>query len=219
VFRQGDRPTAFYVIRRGTVHIEEEDRETGDTRVIRTMGAGESFGEMGLLGAHRRQATVRAVDEVELFAIDKGTFDRLLAEEIRAPRFGHTMQALVELRELPIFAGLDVGQLHDVLAHGDWITAAPGHELVRQGEAGDAFYVIASGRADVVTDGDVADTLLAGSYFGEIALLRDVPRTATVVARTPMRLFRLDREGFDLVIAEAFRRGTLRPAAERTWQH
>lgn len=219
VFRQGDRPDAFYVVRSGIVRIEDEDPATGDIRVIRTMDRGESFGELGLLGAHRRQATVRAAGEVELFEVDKGTFDRLLAEEIRAPAFGHTMQALVELRELPVFGGLDADHLHAVLEHGGWITAAPGEELVTEGEPGDAFFAIASGRAEVVRDGGVADTLLAGSYFGEVALLRDVPRTATVVARTPMRLFRLDREGFDLVIADAFRRGTLRAAADRTWQH
>jgi CRP-like cAMP-binding protein len=183
------------------------------------MGRGESFGELGLLGAHRRQATVRAADDVELFEIDKGTFDRLLAEEIRAPAFGPTMQALVELREIPVFSGLDSEQLHDVLEHGAFTIAAPGDTLVAEGEPGDAFYAIVSGRAEVVRDGRVLNTLLAGAYFGEVALLRDVPRTATVVARSPMRLFRLDRAGFDLVIGDAFRRGTLRPAADRTWQH
>jgi len=219
VFRQGDRPSAFYIVRRGLVQIEDEDPETGDTRVIRTMGVGESFGELALLGSHRRQATVRAADQVELFEIDKSTFDRLLAEDMRAPEFGHTMQALVELRELPVFHGLDASQLHDVLEHGGWVSAASGDQLVTQGEPGDAFYAIVSGRADVMRDGRDVKALSAGMYFGEIALLRDVPRTATVVARTPMRLFRLDREGFDKVIADAFRRGTLRPAADRTWQH
>ena len=219
VFRQGDRPDAFYVVRSGSVQIEDEDPDTGDTRVLRTMGGGESFGELGLLGAQRRQATVRAIDEVELFEVDKGTFDRLLAEEMRAPDFGHTMQALAELRELPIFHGLDSEQLTVILEHGTWTTIAPGEELIAQGERGDRFYAIAAGRADVIRDGDVVDAVSKGMYVGEVALLRDVPRTATVRATTPMRVFALEREGFELVVADAFRRGTLRPAADRVWQH
>ena len=219
IFRQGDRPDAFYVVRNGTVQIEDEDTDTGDTRVLRTMSRGESFGEMGLLGAHRRQATVRAVGEVELFEVDKGTFDRLLAEDMRAPDFGHTMQALLELRELPVFHGLDSEQLVKLLEHGSWITSAPGTEIVTQGAAGDRFYAIASGRADVVRDGAVLGQVGKGMYFGEVALLRDVPRTATVVATSSMRVFALDRDGFELVVADAFRRGTLRPAADRVWQH
>jgi len=219
VFRQGDRPDAFYIVRTGTVRIEDEAPETRDTRILRTMDRGESFGEMGLLGGHRRQATVRAVGEVELFEVDKGTFDRLLAEDMRAPEFGHTMQALAELRELSVFHGLDSEQLNLILEHGEWITAVHGDELVTQGEPGDRFYVIESGRAEIVKDGVVLGAVSKGMYFGEVALLRDVPRTATVVASTPMRLFALDREGFELVVADAFRRGTLRPAADRTWQH
>jgi CRP-like cAMP-binding protein/Zn-dependent protease len=219
VFRQGDQPDAFYVVRTGTVQIEDEDPETGDTRVLRTMARGESFGEMGLLGGHRRQATVRAVDEVELFSVDKGTFDRLLAEDMRAPDFGHTMQALAELRELSVFHGLDSEQLNAILEHGEWITAAHGDELVTQGEPGDRFYVIESGKAEIIKDGVVLNAVSKGMYFGEVALLRNVPRTATVVAGTPMRLFALDRDGFELVVADAFRRGTLRPAADRIWQH
>jgi CRP-like cAMP-binding protein len=138
---------------------------------------------------------------------------------MRAPEFGHTMQSLLELRELPVFHGLDSGRLNELLEHGEWITAMPGDELVRQGEPGDRFYAIASGRADVIRDGQVIAPVSKGMYFGEVALLRDIPRTATVVALTPMRLFALDRDGFELVIADAFRRGTLRPAADRIWQH
>jgi cAMP-dependent protein kinase regulator len=219
VFRQGDRPDAFYVVRNGTVAIEDEDAETGDVRVLRTMARGESFGEMGLLGALRRQATVRATDEVELFEIDKGTFDRLLAEDMRAPDFGHTMQSLLELRELPVFHGLDSARLTELLGHGVWVTASPGDALITEGEPGDRFYVVAAGRARVVQGGTEVASVSKGMYFGEIALLRDVPRTASVIAETPMRLFAIEREGFELVVADAFRRGTLRPATDRIWQH
>jgi CRP-like cAMP-binding protein/Zn-dependent protease len=219
IFRQGDQPDAFYVVRNGTVQIEDEDPETGDTRLLRTMVRGESFGEMGLLGSHRRQATVRALDEVEVFEVDKGTFDRLLAEDMRAPDFGHTMQALAELRELPVFGTLDSEKLTVILEHGGWIAASPGQVLITQGEPGDRFFVVASGRAEVVRDGSPVGAIGKGRYFGEVALLRDVPRTATVTASTPMRLFALDREGFELVVADAFRRGTLRPAADRISQH
>jgi len=219
VFRQGDRPDAFYIVRTGSVRIEDEDPETSDTRILRTMRRGESFGEMGLLGGHRRQATVRAIGEVELFEVDKGSFDRLLAEDMRAPEFGHTMQALAELRELSIFHGLDSEQLNGILEHGEWITATHGDRLVTQGEPGDRFYVIQSGRAEIILDGTVIGSVSRGMYFGEVALLRNVPRTATVTASTPMRLFALDRDGFELVVADAFRRGTLRPAADRIWEH
>lgn len=219
VFRQGDRPTAFYVVRSGRVGIEEEDPDSGDTQVLRTLARGDSFGELGLLESAPRSATARAIDEAELFEIDKGTFDRLLADSIHAPEFAPTMQTLGELRGLPVFAGLGSTALAELLEHGSWITASPGEELITQGEQADAFYAIGSGQADVVRDGRWIRTLGPGSYFGEIALLRSSPRTATIVARTPLRAYRLGREGFDRVIADAFRRGTLKPASGRTWQH
>ena len=64
VFRQGDRPTAFYVVRKGRVEVEEEDPDSGDTQVLRTLERGDSFGEMGLLESAPREATVRAIDDV-----------------------------------------------------------------------------------------------------------------------------------------------------------
>ncbi|TMK14307.1 MAG: cyclic nucleotide-binding domain-containing protein [Actinobacteria bacterium] len=219
IFRQGDRATAFFVIRRGTVRVETEHPDTGDVEVLNTLGRGEAFGELGLLGAAPRSATVRAEDEVELFTVDKGTFDRLLADEIRAPEFGHTLQSLAELRELSPFRHLQASELADVLAHGGWITAAPGQELIREGDIGDAFYAIGAGQVEVIHEGATIRSLGPGGYFGELALLRNAPRSATVIARTPVRAFRLDRNGFDHLLADAFRSGALRDAIDRTWEH
>ena len=219
VFRQGDRADGFYVVRKGTVVIEDEHPETGDTRVLRTMARGEAFGEMALLTTAPRQATARGQGEVELFHVDRGTFDRLLADSIHAPDFAPTMQALAELRELPVFRYLGSESLSYLLEHGEWVTWAPGDEPIVQGEPGDAFYALASGHADVVRDDALVGTVGAGDYVGEAALLTDAPRNATVVATTPVRAYRLDREGFEQVVAEGLRSAEPRSVAERNETH
>ena len=86
---------------------------------------------------------------------------------------------------------------------------------------GQAFYAIQSGQAEVYEGDRMVRTLGPGAYFGEVALLLDVPRTASVVAKTPMRAYRLDRRGFDRIVRDAFRKGTLNPhiSPDRTWQH
>jgi CRP-like cAMP-binding protein/Zn-dependent protease len=219
VFRQGDRPSAFYVVRKGRVAVEEEDPDSGDTQVLRTLERGDSFGEMGLLETAPRRATVRAINDVELFELDKGTFDRLLSDSIHAPDFGPTMQAMAEIRELPPFAGLGTASLAEIMEHGSWTSLPPGTPLVREGEPSDLFYVIGSGQAKVTKGDDELGTLGPGSYFGEIGLLRSAPRSATVTSITPIRAFALDRDGFDRVIADAFKRGSLKLSSGRTWHH
>jgi CRP-like cAMP-binding protein/Zn-dependent protease len=221
VVRQGDRAQAFFVVRRGTLQVVEEDRATGDRRVLRVLGRGESFGELGLTEAAPRTATVEVIDDAQLFEIDKSTFERLLADMVHVPDFAPTLEAVAELRALPAFAALEPDELSEILEHGRWVNVAPGEAILEQGEEGDAFYAISSGQVDVVQDGTLVRTLGPGAHFGEIALLEKVPRTAGVVARTPVRAFRLDRDGFDGLMAGAFRRGTLKPSSnvERTWQH
>jgi CRP-like cAMP-binding protein/Zn-dependent protease len=221
VIRQGDRAQAFYVVRRGTLQVVEEDPQTGDERVLRVLGRGESFGELGLTAAAPRTATVEAIEDSQLFEIDKGTFERLLADMVHVPEFAPTLEAVAELRALPAFAALEPDELSEVLDHGRWVNVAPGESIVEQGQAADAFYAIGSGQVEVHEDGTLVRTLGPGAHFGEIALLQRIPRTASVVARTPVRAFRLDRDGFDGLLAGAFRKGTLKPSSnvERTWQH
>jgi CRP-like cAMP-binding protein len=76
------------------------------------------------------------------------------------------------------------------------VVAEPGTEIVRQGDHGDRFYVIDSGEVDVSVNGEDAGTMGAGDHFGEIALLRDVPRTATVTAKSEVSLHALERDEF-----------------------
>ena len=82
-------------------------------------------------------------------------------------------------------------------------TVQAGDAIVRQGEVGDCFYVVASGRVRVEIDGAEIRELGAGGWFGEIALLRDVPRTASISALTDVTLWALDRDSFLSSVAAA----------------
>lgn len=209
VFRQGEQPDAFYVVRSGVLEVVEEDSESGGERRLRDLGRGESFGELGLVTAAPRAATVRAIGSAEVFEVGKGAFDHLLADKLHLPDFEPTLQQVAELRGLHCFAGLSTAQLWELLERGGWVSFAPGERIMREGDFGDSFYAISSGQVDIVKDERLVTTIGRGSYFGEVALLMEVPRTATVIARTPVRAFRLDREGFDRLVGDAFRRGTL----------
>jgi putative peptide zinc metalloprotease protein len=219
VFRRGDAADAFYVVRSGTIRIEDENEADGDTVVLTTLGRGDAFGELGLLGSAPRAATARAEGRTTLFRVDKASFDRLLADDITAPSFAPTMQAYAELRALSVFRGLSTADLALVLEHGTWVAVSPGEVLIRQGEPGDAFYALGAGQVDVVRDDEIVTTLGPGDHFGEVALLTDAPRNATVIAHTPARVFRLDRHGFTAVIAEALPRGSVDRTPDRTMEH
>jgi MFS family permease len=100
------------------------------------------------------------------------------------------------LRGIPIFAPLPEPVL-ERLASGAAAVAVPaGGTVLWQGERGDRFYAIAEGRAAVVVDDGTTRELGPGGFFGEIALLRDVPRTATVRSLDDLRLYSLEREDF-----------------------
>ena len=100
------------------------------------------------------------------------------------------------LRRVDIFAPLGPVELERLAEALVPVSAAAGEAVVRQGEGGDLFYVIVSGTAEVSVDGTVVREEGPGDYFGEIALLRDTPRTATVTAREPLELRALRRDAF-----------------------
>ena len=104
---------------------------------------------------------------------------------------------LVErLRAVSFLAPLPEATLEQLARAAVEEPATAGAEIVRQGERGDRFYVVDSGSLQVFVDGAQVATLGPGDSFGEIALLRAVPRTATVKAGTDALLLTLDREAF-----------------------
>jgi CRP-like cAMP-binding protein len=129
----------------------------------------------------------------------------LLTDRVALPEFAPTLQQLAELRALPPFASLANSELLRLHEQGAWQNVQPGVTVVEQGDVGDAFYAVADGQFEVMVDGHAVGSCEPGGHFGEIALLADVPRTATVRSVTPARVFRLERAGFEQLLADAFR--------------
>jgi predicted MFS family arabinose efflux permease len=103
---------------------------------------------------------------------------------------------LALLTNLPLFAPLPAATVEHLARSLQPVRVVAGEQIVREGEPGDRFYIVASGEVEVAADGKPLRTLGPGEHFGEIALLRAVPRTATVVARQDGELLTLDRDEF-----------------------
>jgi MFS family permease len=100
------------------------------------------------------------------------------------------------LRANPIFAPLPAPTLEQLADALDDVQIAAGQEVIRQGEPGDHFYLVKDGTLEVYVDGRKVQALGPGESFGEIALLRNVPRTATVKAQSDAALYALERRDF-----------------------
>jgi CRP/FNR family transcriptional regulator, cyclic AMP receptor protein len=100
------------------------------------------------------------------------------------------------LRLVPMFAGMTDPSFEAIASVASEVTFAAGEDLVRQGEAGTAFYIIVAGRARVSRDGATLRELGPGDFLGEIALVDGRPRTATVAAIEVIYALTVTREDF-----------------------
>jgi CRP-like cAMP-binding protein len=110
------------------------------------------------------------------------------------------------LRKIPMFANIEPAKLKLLAFTSERLSYADGEVLLRQGDPGDAAFLIIAGKADVTIDTEkgplTVATLGNHDFVGEIALLCDVPRTATVTARSELEALRIEKELFFRLIGE-----------------
>jgi MFS family permease len=104
--------------------------------------------------------------------------------------------ALALLRSVPLFSGLEAPMLERLAWNLAPVEIPEGGVIFKQGDLGDLFYVVDEGKVDVFKNAAMLTELGPGDFFGEIALLRRVPRTATIVAATGTRLYALEGDDF-----------------------
>ena len=162
-----------------------------ETMVFLTVGIGGLLAPLLVAGLGARGALIVTgafLPALALLAWRRlGVLDRATAVPVRE---------LELLRRVRLFHPLPAPQIERIARRLEPVKARPGDTLVRQGEPGDRFYVVSSGNVEVSANGAALRTLSAGDCFGEIALIENRPRTATVTARTDAELFALEREDF-----------------------
>lgn len=120
-------------------------------------------------------------------------------------------------RNLPIFAGCSEDQLAEIDRLADEVHVEAGRTMIRQGDLGQEFALIVEGEAEIVKDGEVEARIGPGDYFGEVALLDSITRTASVVAATDLTLEVIDRRGFNTLLDDlpSLSRSMLKGMAQR----
>jgi CRP-like cAMP-binding protein len=106
------------------------------------------------------------------------------------------------LKRAPLFAGLSRKELVQLARVSEDLEVPPGKVLCKEGQTGREFFVIVDGEVEVTRNGKHVATRTGGEFFGEIALLEETPRTATVTAKTPLRFFVLTRKDFRHLVNE-----------------
>jgi CRP-like cAMP-binding protein len=107
---------------------------------------------------------------------------------------------VTQLKAIPLFSQCSQRELEFIASQVEELDFPTGYVFCKQGETGHDFFVIVKGEAEVVRDGKRINTLRAGDFFGEIALVDEAPRTATVTATTPTKCLVLSHSQFQNVL-------------------
>jgi cAMP-dependent protein kinase regulator len=194
IIKQGDEGDFFYVVESGNVEFFVNDEKVSES------SSGSSFGELALMYNSPRAATVLAKTDVILWALDRLTFRRILLAKTSKKR------QLYEsfLKEVPVLSNLSLFERSKLADALDTENYKSGEVIIKEGEIGENFYLIIKGTADVVKSGEgKVNSLKRGDYFGEIALLNDLPRQATVVSTSDVDVATLDKRGFQRLLGPA----------------
>ncbi|KAK6204457.1 camp-dependent protein kinase regulatory subunit [Scheffersomyces amazonensis] len=194
IIRQGDEGDFFYIIESGTVDFYVDGSK------VNTSHEGSSFGELALMYNSPRAATAIAATDVTCWALDRLTFRRILLEGTFNRRLMYE-DFLKDVEVLKSLSHQERSKLADALSTQIY---HKGDKIVIEGEQGENFYLIESGSCQVYNEksGNIKK-LSKGDYFGEVALLNDLPRQATVEALDTVVVATLGKSGFQRLLGPA----------------
>ena len=202
VIRQGDDGDNLYVVDQGTLECFKQFKKDEDAKLVKVYNAGEAFGELALLYNAPRAASIQAKTDAVLFALDREAFNNIVkdAEFKRLEKFENILSKVELLETMDPY---ERSKIADVAVKAKF---KKGEYVIKQGEAGDKFYFIEEGTAVATktltgkTEPEVVYEYTPGGYFGELALLKNEPRAANVIATSDLSVLALNRDAFTRVL-------------------
>jgi len=208
VIREGEIGASFFLVASGVVQVYRTDSQGREIQLA-TLHEGSLFGEMALIQSSPRTASVRVMGEADLLEVTREGLSSLASEmdavAVALDRF--TRERLLNnlLATAPLFAAFSRKQRLDLIRRFTGHEVAPGTAVLREGDPGRGLYVVLSGEVDVTKSQDGEDDVLlanlkAGEVFGEIALVKGGPATATITAARQSTILFLDKVYFQRLI-------------------
>lgn len=201
IFTQGEPGDTLYIMVQGRVRLHSGDY------ILSYPGAGDIFGEMALLDPEPREESATAEDDCALYALswepfyslvrNQHTIARLVLERLTHHRHKQLeLEKMLVLKSVTVFAETPDEVLREVVPLLESLDVAPDEVVFHKGDPGASMYLIARGRVRV-HDGEMTlNYLHKGAVFGEMAALDPEPRSASVTAVEPTRLYRLNQMDF-----------------------
>ncbi len=207
----------FFIIKKGKMAVLRQ-YESGREEQVAALSSGDTFGEMALLMNSPRTASVKALTSVDLISITRSAFEKaVVASGMKREDVTVWLRLSQQLRHSPLFAEMSANEVAYFLKRSQRLPVGPGDVLIQEGDVGNFFYIILSGKFEVHRKGEKIGTLTTGDFVGEIALLAPTPRTATVTAVTHSQVLELSRHAFfeTLSLNLAFSSKIIETAQER----
>ena len=194
VIKQGDEGEIVYLLDSGELDCEKVFKAGEKPTHLKVYKPGESFGELALLYNAPRAATITAKTPAVCWALDRECFNNIVKDAAMKKRekYENTLKNVEILNSIDPY---ELGQICDVLKSE---VVQAGTVIIKQNEPGDKFYILDEGKAHA-EKGNPPEKVMdykPCDYFGELALLKDEPRAATVIADEECKLLTLDRMAF-----------------------
>jgi len=212
IIRENTPAEAFYLVKRGEVEISKNTK-WGQSANISVMGSGEGFGEMALLTCSSRACSVIAKTDVSLLKLYKTDFEEVIkVDSVFSKIIGKRIQnysRFNDIKTLQPFALLAPDKMNALTARLVEQKYSVGDKIINQGEQGDIYYIIKSGRVAVFKktledETEQVATLEEGQGFGEEALITNSPRSATIEAIEDTAVWALSKSDFESIMQTSF---------------